>query len=236
MMTSPTNAPAEDPPSSVRRGRSGARGTSKLPKDIEDLASGRRDVLKARRRPTGRLPDTRVAGLIPGVANHEARRVYDARVERMTDAAAAGEQARDALALLLCESVRLGIWRARQFTGFDAMAGDVLGLDPAEARKLAEGAAETRGWVIERLPDTAVALWVRGEAALLERCPEGRMEANVVGEELDLRIVLPLNPAAQASEALGAIGRKASGLARALDDERDKRQAERDTKRSDRND
>jgi hypothetical protein len=219
--------------SGVRRGASGARGTRKLPKDIDDLASGRRDVLRARRRPTGRLADSRVAGLIPGVANHEARRVFDARVERMEAAARGGEDGREALSLALCEAVRLGLWRARQLTGFEALAADVLQLDPAEARQLAVAAGEARGWPMERLPDTAVALWLRGEAALLERCPEGRLDANVVDDELVLRVVLPLSPAGLAAEALGAIGRKAAGLSRAVDEERERRRAERERKDDD---
>ncbi len=214
--------------SGVRRGRSGPHGTRKLPKDIEDLASGRRDVLRSPRRPTGRLPDGRVAGLIPGVANHEARRVHDARIEALRVAAEAGGDGKAELARGLCEAVRLGLWRARQLTGFEALAGDVLGLDPEIAREAAAGAASERGWPLEQLPDTAVALWLRGEAALLERCPEGRLEAHVQDSQLELRIILPLAPAARASEALGAIGRKASGLARALDEERDKRRRDRE--------
>jgi hypothetical protein len=204
-----------------------------LPADLEELASGRRDALRPRRRATGRLSDSRIAGLIPGVANHEARRVYDARVQQLR--AAAEAPAREAeLARGLYEAQRLALWRARQLTGFDAFAVDVVGLERDRAHALVEALVAEHQLPDEPLPDTAVALWLRGESALLERCPEGSIEAWVEEGELELRIVLPLEPAARAGEALGAIGRKASGLSRLLEEERDKRAAERTERRGER--
>jgi hypothetical protein len=211
----------------VRRRAAGGGGLRQLPPDLDDLASGRRDVLRPRRKPTGRLGDSRVAGLIPGVANHEARRVYDARVESLRAAAEAGSAREAELARGLYEARRLGLWRARQLTGFDAFAVDVVGVEVERARALVQTLVEGGGLDDERLPDTAVALWLRGEAALLDRCPEGRIEAHVQDGELELRIVLPLEPAGKAGDALGAIGRKAVGLTRLLDDERDRRERER---------
>jgi hypothetical protein len=206
----------------VRRRAAGGGGLRQLPPDLDDLASGRRDVLRPRRKPTGRLGDSRVAGLIPGVANHEARRVFDARVERLRDAAESDAAGETELARGLYEARRLGLWRARQLTGFDAFAVDVVGLEVERARALVDALVQGQGLDDERLPDTAVALWLRGEAALLDRCPEGRIEARVHDGELELRIVLPLEPAGKAGDALGAIGRKAVGLTRLLDDERRK--------------
>jgi hypothetical protein len=189
----------------------------KLPADLEDLASGRRDVLQPRRKPRGRIGDSRVAGLIPGVANHEARRVFDARVERATAAHAAGDES--GLAQQLCEAVLLGLWRARSVTGFDALAHDVMGIEPARAERLAQQSAAARGLTLERMPDIAVALWMRSEAALLERVPEAVVRVDSTAERLVLRLDLPLAPAERITEAVSAIGRAASGLARVLEAE-----------------
>ena len=186
-----------------------------MPPDLEDLASGRRDVLRPRRKPRGRIGDSRVAGLGPGVANHEARRVYDARLEQAGSASAAGDES--TLAGLLCDAVLLGLWRARAVTGFDALAHSVLGIDPVRAQELAAAAAAQRGLALERLPDIAVALWMRSEAALLDRCPEATVRVNVTGERVALHLDLPLAPVERATEAVSAVGRAASGLGRVLD-------------------
>jgi hypothetical protein len=203
------------PPSVLRRRADGARGIRKLPADLEDLASGRRDVLRPRRKPRGRIGDSRVAGLVPGVANHEARRVYDARLERAAAASAAGDET--TLAGVLCEAVLLGLWRARAVTGFEALAQAVLGIEPARAVALAEAAAAQRGVVLERLPDIAVALWMRGEAALLDRCPDASLRVNVANERVALHLDLPLAPVERTAEAVSAIGRAAGGLGRVLE-------------------
>jgi hypothetical protein len=206
----------QGPPSVLRRRADGTRGgMRKLPADLEDLASGRRDVLRPRRKPRGRIGDSRVAGLVPGVANHEARRVYDARLERAAAANTDGDES--ALAGLLCEAVLLGLWRARAVTGFDALAQDVMGIAVARARELAEAAAAQRGVVLERLPDIAVALWMRGEAALLDRCPEASLRVNVANERIALHLDLPLAPIERATEAVSAVGRAAGGLGRVLE-------------------
>jgi hypothetical protein len=189
----------------------------KLPADLEDWAAGRRAVLRPRRKPRGRIGDSRVAGLIPGVANHEARRVFDARVERATAAEAAGDES--ALGQLLCEAVLLGLWRARSVTGFDALAQDVIGIEPVRAEQLAQQSAAARGVALERMPDIAVALWMRSEAALLERVPEASVRVDSAAERVVLQLDLPLAPADRITEAVSAIGRAASGLARVLEAE-----------------
>jgi len=224
-------ARSQSQPTGVRRASNGPRGTRKLPKDIDDLASGRSNVLRTRHKPTDRLTDSRVAGLIPGVANHEARLVYDAHLERLAAAVEQGDEAQEALGQGLCDMVRLGLWRARQLMGFDALAADVLELDVGKARELATAAANAKGWPNERLPDTAVALWLRGEAALIEHCPEGRIEATVEGDRLELRVVLPLLQPVLAADAIGAIGRKAAGLARAIEDEQERSRADREARK-----
>ena len=205
----------QGPAAVLRRRADGPRGLRKLPPDLEDLASGRRDVLRPRRKPRGRIGDSRVAGLIAGVANHEARRVYDARVERAAAASAAGDEL--ALGALLCEAVLLGLWRARAVTGFEALAQDVMGVEPARAQSLAEASAAQRGLTLERLPEIAVALWMRSEAALLDRCPEAAVQVSVANERVALHLDLPLAPVERATEAVSAVGRAAGGLARVLE-------------------
>lgn len=210
---------AQQTPATVLRRRADApRGIRKLPADLEDLASGRRDVLRPRRRPRGKIGDSRVAGLIPGVANHEARRVYDARLERAAAAQKAGDEG--ALGQLLCEAVQLGLWRARSVTAFEALAQDVMGIDPARAQELAEHAAAARGVVLDRMADVAVALWMRSEAALLDRCPEASVRVDTAAERVLLHLDLPLAPPDRITEAVSAVGRAAGGLARVLEAER----------------
>jgi hypothetical protein len=188
-----------------------------LPPDFEDLAAGRRDVLRPRRRPRGRIGDTRIAGLIAGVANHEARQVYDARVERARRLLDGGDEA--VLAQQLCEAVQLGLWRARSVTGFDAFAQDVIGVPAERANELAHEHAARSNVALEQLPDVAVALWLRSEAALLERCPDGAVEVRIDEGRLSLSLGLPLAPPLGVAEAVAAIGRSAAGLVRVLESE-----------------
>lgn len=198
-----------------------------MPPDLEELAAGRRDFPRPRRRPKGRIPDTRVAGLIPGVANHEARRVFDARADALRRAAADNDQ--PMLERGLFEALALGLWRARNVTGFEAFVADVIGLELERAWSIAERGATARGVALERLPDLAVALWMRSEAALLERCPGASVEARIVdGERVQLSLQLPLAPRERAAEGLAAVGRSAGGLARVLAGEGNKPQEAND--------
>ncbi len=138
--------------------------------------------------------------------------MFDARAEALR----AQDAPEEALERGLCEAVLLGLWRARNVTGFDALAQHVLGLPLERARALAARGAERRGLQLEQLPDVAVALWLRSEAALLERCPQAAVEVRVEDERVELVLRLPLAPAAQAAEAVAAVGRSAAGLARVL--------------------
>jgi hypothetical protein len=206
----------------VRRRDGAAPGLRKLPPDFEDLAAGRRDVLRPRHKPRGRIGDTRIAGLVAGVANHEARRVYDARVELGRKTLESGSEAE--LGKQLFDAVRMGLWRARNVTGFEAFAHHVLGVELDRATRLAERCANEHGATLEQLPDIAVALWMRSEAALLERCPEATIDVRVENEKVLLSLVLPLAPPVRAAEAVASIGRSAAGLARVLLDERGPRE------------
>jgi hypothetical protein len=198
----------------VRRRGEGTPGLRKLPPDLDELASGRRDSLRPRRRPKGRIADSRVAGLIPGVANHEARRVFDARVEQMRRPDASEPD----LERGLCDAHLLALWRARNVTGFEALAQDVLGIPIERARSLAQRGAAQRGVGLQPLPDLAVALWIRSEAALIAHCPGASVAARLAGDgqRVELSLSLPLGPALAAAEALAAVGRAAAGLARVL--------------------
>jgi hypothetical protein len=113
----------------------------------------------------------------------------------------------------------LGLWRARSVTGFDAFAQDVVGIDAERARELAARDAAARKHTHEQLPDVAGAVWIRSEAALLERCPEAAVEVRVESGRLQLSLALPLAPALRVAESLAAIGRSAAGLVRVLESE-----------------
>jgi predicted transcriptional regulator len=215
------SAPTEASAGVLRRRPDGRPGLRKLPPDLEDLATGRRDELRPRRRPKGRLSDSRVRGLVPGVANHEARRVFDDRVAAMGQAASAGDD--EALGQALLEAQWLGLWRARSVMGFEALAQGVLGVDPARARELAQAAAARGGLAEadagEQLPDVAVALWMRSEAALLDHCRGARVSVRVRDGKVELTVAAPLAPVAAIADAVAAIGRSAAGLIRAIEAE-----------------
>jgi len=95
----------------------------------------------------------------------------------------------------------------------------VLDIEPERARLLAGRGAEQSGVGLSQLPDIAVALWLRGEAALLERHPDASIEVRVKDARVELVLSLPLAPPVGAAEAVAALGRTAAGLARVLTSE-----------------
>jgi hypothetical protein len=193
----------------------------RLPPEVEDLASGRSEFLKRRRPPPdGRMADERIAGLIPGVPNHEARRVFDARVDRLRRAVKTQDEA--ALGRLLLEATLLGLWRARNVQGLDALCEGVIGLPTARGEALLKQAAEAIGRAAERLPDAAVALWMRSEVALLNVCDEASIVVSVEGNALRLQLAVPLDAPDVAANALMAIGHNARGLGQAFIPERER--------------
>jgi hypothetical protein len=189
-----------------------------LPPEVEDLAAGRSEYLRRERRPSGRIEDPRIAGLIPGVPNHEARLVFDARVAKLRAAVAAEDEA--ALEQLLFEAVVLGLWRARNVQGLDALCEGVVGMRGARAEELIKRAADARGRSATLLPESAVALWMRGEAALLNTCGAANIEVRSDGETLQIQLTVPLKSPEQAADALMAVGHNARGLGQALVPER----------------
>jgi len=208
------NSPRKSP-SVVKRTADAPRGLRHLPPEVEDLAAGRSEYLRRQRRPhDGRMEDPRIAGLIPGVPNHEARRVFDRRIERLRSAIARNDEA--VLERLLLEAVLLGLWRARNVQGLDALCEGVIGLPTARGEALVKHAEETIGRSATRLPDAAVALWMRGEAALLNVCDQAKIEVAVDGNTLKIQLAVPLESPEQAADALMALGHNARGLGQAF--------------------
>lgn len=213
-MAAPRRKPSRPHPSVVRRSPGEAGGMRQLPPNIEDLAAGRSEYLRTERKPQGRIHDDRIGGLVPGVPNFEARQVLDARVEQLREAVKLGDD--DHLARLLHEATLLRLWRARNVQGLEALCEGVLGLNAERGRELAAQGLQARGGEMDRLPDVAVALWVRSEAALLEHGPGATVEVWIEGDALKLTLGVPLAKPERAADALNAIGRKAKGLGEVL--------------------
>lgn len=211
-------------PSVVRRSADAPKGLRHLPPEVEDLAAGRSEYLRRQRpAPSGRIEDPRVAGLIPGVPNHEARRVFDARIARLRAALAAEDE--PLIGQHLHDAVLLGLWRARNVQGLDALCEGVVGLRGARAEELLKRAVYERGQAATQLPEAAVALWLRGEAALLASCDAASIEVRSDGDALQIKLTVPLSQPEQAADALMAVGHNARGLGQALIPERARKPA-----------
>jgi hypothetical protein len=184
----------------IRRGDGPRR---RLAPDLEELARGEADFVRSRP-PRPRLQDPRAVALVPGVANRDARLVFEARVEAMQ----ALREDDEALGPLLAECVWLGLWRGRSLTSFDALAEEVLEVPADHARGLAEVACARANLPAEPLSEELVAVWLRAEAALLE-IGEGRVFVRPVdGDTISLRLSV-----SSASTALEAIGHRMAPLA-----------------------
>lgn len=180
----------------------------RLPPDLEAFAASDEKILRRPRGPRDRLDDPRTAALVPGVANRDARAVYDARVRRFRQALSSG--AREEAGRQLAEARRLGLWRARSLTGWAAFVENVLELDPKEADALL---ALGRPSVGEGpLPERVIATFLRTEAGLLE--VDATAFARWNGERLVLELGL-----ASAAAALAAVGRRCAPLAQDQADE-----------------
>jgi hypothetical protein len=211
------SAGRQRPAPRVRRTEPGeARGTRNLPPELDDLASGRSDVLRRRGpSPHGRIRDTRGLGLVPGLSNRDARRAFDARVAALRAALDAGDDA--ALGRGLGEALQLGLWRARKLTGFDALSEDVVGMPAAAARAQASAWAEACSTTLEVLSDVSVALWLRAEVVLLALCPQARVRIDAGSGTLSLE--LPALDPADLTRVLAALARTARELDRVMEAE-----------------
>lgn len=174
----------------------------RLPADLEAFAGGDDDALW-RRPAKRRLNDPRPVVLVPGVANRDARAVYEARERRIRAALEAGD--RDSAAMELAEAARLRLWRAHSVVGWDALVEDVLGLSREEADTLRARGAELIG--AEPCSEDVVATWMRAEAGLLEGSADAAVHLR--GERLVLEV-----PVAQAAVGLAGAGRRSAPLAR----------------------
>jgi len=120
-------------------------------------------------------------------------------------------EAEEALARGLADAVRMGLWRGRSVTSFEAFAQDLLGLDPEEARALAARGAEAQGVPCDRCSEEAVAAWLRTEAGLLEEGQAGEVTVAPGAEGEVLRLELPIGGA---PAGIMAVGRRMAPLAR----------------------
>lgn len=181
----------------------------RLPPDLEAFAKS--DSLRfrpEREPPRTRLRDPRTAALVPGVANRDARKLADARIEALTAFLATGSDAD--VETELAYAVRLGLWRGRSLTGFEALAENVLGLSVDDARARAGRGAERAGFPAETASEEAVAIAWRTEVALLEAGLPGRVRITKGALE-SIELTLPVE---RAPEALGAIAERMMPLVR----------------------
>lgn len=177
----------------------------RLAPELEAFAGGDDDALWRRERRGGRLDDPRPgsAAAVAGVANRDARLVFDARVKRMRAAIERGDE--QTLGEELLDAVRLALWRANNVIGFDVLAEAVLGVASDKARALAHAAAERLGEKAAIEDEVTLALWMRTEAGLLEHAPD----ASVRLLEGRLYLEVPLD---RAAAGLAGVGRRAAPM------------------------
>ena len=213
-----------------------AEERKKLPPELEAFARSDEEKLRLKRPRVdrGKVRDPREGYTVAGVANRDARAVYDQRVEAMRalwNGGEASEQARAELGLLLLDALRLKLWRAKRVTGFQVFAEDVVGLPASTARELAKAASERTGDSEQELDERTTALWLRTEAGLYEGDTAARARVTAAGGG-GLRIELAVQVAA-ASPALAGVGARHAPLAREQF-ERAMVQEEREAERSER--
>lgn len=179
----------------------------RLPPEFEAFAGSDEKRLRRPPRPRdpGRLDDPRVGFAIAGVANRDARAVYDVRIERLRQLWAGGKPEGVDLETLgdqLCDAARLELWRARRLTDFAAFAEDVIGIDPAEAQSLAQQGAARQGVELTLLSQKDVAVWLRTEAGLQATDPKA--EVRLLGPEPRWSLTLASEAAIEGLAAVGA--------------------------------
>lgn len=180
----------------------------RLSPDLEAFARGDDDALWRRERGRGRVNDPRpgASTLVPGVANRDARLVFDARVRRLRSAIEIGDES--ALAEEMIDAVRLRLWRAGKIVGFDVFAEAVLGMSAERGRALAAEGAAALDVPCEPADEATIALWMRAESGLLEQAGD-TARASLRGGRLILEV-----PFDRAAEALSGVGRRAAPLAK----------------------
>ena len=195
-------------PKQTRVVRRSPADRKRLPKDLEAFAGGDDDAIW-RRRGSRRIDDPRPVLMVPGVANRDARAVFDARLKRTERAIAAGDDER--LGIELAEAARMQLWRGRSIVNWGAYL-TVLGLEPERAEALRDEAAAAIGGA-EVASEPVIAVWMRAEAGLLEACGVTAPAVGLRGAPGDERLVFEV-PIDRAPDALSQMGRRATPLAR----------------------
>ncbi len=197
----------------VRRGQSGRK---RLSPELEGLARGEETRLRVPRRRAPRLRDPRASGLVPGVANRDARRVFDHRVNLILARKSENQDLADALA----EAWAMRLWRGRSIASFEAFVADVLELSPDDALQSVKRTCSSLEIPADGLSDEAIAIWFRSESALLDADLEGRVRVAVAagetGETIRLEVAVERAPG-----ALHHIGRRLTPLMRDQEPPRD---------------
>lgn len=189
----------------------------RLAPELEAFARSDETRLRVRR-PTvdrGKVDDPREGYAIAGVANRDARSVYDARATELVslwDGGEADENARHLVEERLLDVRRLTLWRARRVTGFAAFAEQVLGIQLKDAEAMSEAAAQRLGEPLTPLTEREVALWLRTEAGLYEGDPSARAFLRTVGGQTLLTLSIQ---STLASMGLTGAGARHAPLARA---------------------
>lgn len=189
----PKRPPKVEPERVVRRPKIERKA---LPPQLEAFAAGDADAIWRRTEKRGQLDDPRMAALVPGVKNADARAVFEARAARMKAALAVGDDV--GLSCELAEARLVGLWRANSVVSFDALAESVLGIALDRADALAK-AGQARLGLADKLNDAQIAVWLRAEASLVVEGGGGR--ARVIGGMLELE--MPIESAAAALVAMG---------------------------------
>ena len=190
----------------------------KLPPELEAFARGDDEKLRIRRPHVdhGRIRDPREGYTIAGVANRDARAVYDVRASAMQalwDGGAADEDALRTLGQLFHDALRLELWHARRLTSFAAFAEEVVGVPAERAEALAEAASVRTGEPVSPLTEVGIALWMRTEAGLYEGDEGARCRIRTGERGLVLELTVDL---ADASTALAGVGARHLPLARSV--------------------
>ncbi|MDB4972997.1 MAG: hypothetical protein JWN48_1338, partial [Myxococcaceae bacterium] len=188
----------------------------KLPPDLEAFARSDDEKLRIRRPRVDRglIRDPREGYTVAGVANRDARAVYDVRsvaMRALWDDGAADERALATLGQLFHDALRLELWHARRLTSFAAFAEEVVGVPAERAEALADEAAQRTGEPVTPLTEVAIALWLRTEAGLYEGDEGGRARVRSGDNGLVLELVVDLQ---EASTALAGVGARHLPLAR----------------------
>ncbi len=177
----------------------------RLPPELEEFArSDDKRLPPPRRRP--RLQDPRPTALIPGVANRDARLVFDHHLEQMREwltSDDASAQVDEALAVLWLAR----LWRGRSLTSFAAASVEFLELPADDAKQRAERGAKALGVELEPISDEAAAVWVRAMAALIDASLPGKIKPTSSGQELIFELEVDSAP-----EALLEMGRRMNSL------------------------